>query len=666
MKSKWIYSLFVAFLLLSACRKEVPIDPLRRSRVDGLNKEAFVNRYRNPERCLALADSAVRYVHDSLPDYLDGELRARNNMAFAYFLTSDYTNANVALDHVDKLVALRHPAMRNGDIELVIAHLLRARLLQRNCQIADSYRLLYYIGRSGVLEDNSDNLLYNYAQTEYYITLLTLNFHYRNDKEDDVMTTVAEVEARRPSLRVDYAQDMALNYALAYGLQTAGESLRALDYCDQNFEILDRLQRTSLPGDTGSAFCLYNYANTLQMTALIHRHMPGPVSPDSVLSLYDEARRCFFDYGDPYQMLGGVTSTARYALLIGDTLKAHQVLNEWRSLKGTWTPFIAPKMEEGYFDILIRSGIARRPAENRLWYEHRCELQEYIARNEAEDFALQHSLDVAQGRSHWLTVFSLVLGGLLLVLLVLVALLWVAALRLRREKRQLQEANRRDVERIANVETCLSVMRHDISPFIGYLRSPNLPAELRSEVLEQLLRTFDNIKNWTSLSIPTGLAFKAGTFALQEVLEDVRCQVIRPAAGVSLRFEPTAVSLWGDRLLVTILLRNLVNNALQHTERGSVTVASGECRGENGARMVEITVRDTGAGMTEEQQESLFRADRTLAPGSEHGFGLILCRYIVKKHDDLTRRGCKLWVESRVGEGTTMHVLLAGEDKNEK
>jgi len=666
MKSKWIYSLFVAFLLLSACRKEVPIDPLRRSRVDGLNKEAFVNRYRNPERCLALADSAVRYVHDSLPDYLDGELRARNNMAFAYFLTSDYTNANAALDHVDKLVALRHPAMRNGDIELVIAHLLRARLLQRNCQIADSYRLLYYIGRSGVLEDNSDNLLYNYAQTEYYITLLTLNFHYRNDKEDDVMTTVAEVEARRPSLRVDYAQDMALNYALAYGLQTAGESLRALDYCDQNFEILDRLQRTSLPGDTGSAFCLYNYANTLQMTALIHRHMPGPVSPDSVLSLYDEARRCFFDYGDPYQMLGGVTSTARYALLIGDTLKAHQVLNEWRSLKGTWTPFIAPKMEEGYFDILIRSGIARRPAENRLWYEHRCELQEYIARNEAEDFALQHSLDVAQGRSHWLTVFSLVLGGLLLVLLVLVALLWVAALRLRREKRQLQEANRRDVERIANVETCLSVMRHDISPFIGYLRSPNLPAELRSEVLEQLLRTFDNIKNWTSLSIPTGLAFKAGTFALQEVLEDVRCQVIRPAAGVSLRFEPTAVSLWGDRLLVTILLRNLVNNALQHTERGSVTVASGECRGENGARMVEITVRDTGAGMTEEQQESLFRADRTLAPGSEHGFGLILCRYIVKKHDDLTRRGCKLWVESRVGEGTTMHVLLAGEDKNEK
>ena len=316
-------------------------------------------------------------------------------------------------------------------------------------------------------------------------------------------------------------------------------------------------------------------------------------------------------------------------------------------------------MEVGYFDLLIRSGIARRPAENRLWYEHRCELQDYIARNEKEDFALQTTLASAQSRSHTLTVFAFVLGGLLLVLLVLTALLWRNGLRLRREKRQLQEAKRRDVERIANVETCLSVMRHDISPFIGYLRNPNLPADLRSEVLEQLLRTFDNIKNWTSLSIPTGLAFNATAFPLQEVLDDVRRQVITPAGGVALRFLPTADRLWADRLLVTILLRNLVNNALQHTSAGSVEVLCAPFGDEPG--MVEIQVRDTGAGMTPEQQESLFRADRTLAPGSEHGFGLILCRYIVKKHDDNTRRGCKLWVESQLGQGTTMHVVLAGE-----
>lgn len=662
MKRRAIYIVTLLLIVVYGCGREQGVDPLRRSRVDGFNKDAFVNRYRDPQRCLNYSQQALNYIHDSLPDYVDGELRALNNMAFAYFLMSNYPEANQMLDRVERQVERGkrkegRGKIANGEIESVISNLLRARLLQRNCQIADSYRLLYDIGRSKILERNDDNILYNYAQTEYYITLLTLNFHYRNGKEQDVMSTIREVEQRREALKVDYAQDMALNYALAYGLQAAGESLKALDYCDQNYEILGRLSRMRVLGDTVSAFCLYNYANTLQMTASIRKSMPGTVSADSVLALYDEARRCFFDYGDPYQMLGGVTSTARYALLIGDTAFAHQVIREWQALRGTWTPFAAPKMELGYFDLLIRSNIAKTPAENRRWYEHRYEIQEYITRNEEEDFALQNSLSMAQRRSRLMTIFAIVLGALGVVLAVLAVLLWYNALRLRLEKRQLEEAKRRDVERIANVETCLSVMRHDVSPFIGYLRNPHLSTELRDEVLSQLLRTFDNIKNWTSLSIPTGLVFNASRFPLQEVFDDVSRQVIMPRKGVFLSFEPTEAMVWGDRLLVTILLRNLVNNALQHTEKGSVKVVETRpAASENEEDFVEIVVEDTGEGMSEEQRENLFRADR---PSGDHGFGLILCRYIVKKHDDNTRRGCRIWAESEEGRGTEMHVVLA-------
>ena len=641
---------FVAAILLAVgCRREAPVDPLKRSRVDGLNKEAFVNRYREPDSCIALSERALQYIQNSLPDYVDGQLRALNNKAFAYYQMSDHDNARQMVEYVDKTVALRAPGMRNGDIERVIAHLLEARLLQRSGRIADSYRLLYDIGRSRVLERNRDNLLYNYAQTEYYITMLVLNYHYRDGHEADVRTLLEEVEDRRVHLKVDYAQDMALNYALAYGWQSAGESNIALDYCDENFRLLDL---------GPSIFCPYHYANTLQMTAAALKSLPGSVPPDSVLALYDVAREVFFDYGDPYQMLGGTTSTARYALLIGDTLKAHEVLNEWRALKGTWKPFAAPKMEIGYFDILIRSRIAQTPDEDLRWYEHYAELQDHIKQSEKEDFALQQTLAAANRRSRWMTHTAMGFGVLALLLLALTVLLWRNALRLRREKRQLEEAKRRDVERIANVETCLSVMRHDVSPFIGYLRSPNLSSELRSEVLEQLLRTFDNIKNWTHLSIPSGLTFSTSDFPLQEVLDDVRSQVMRPRAGVELRFEPTQLHVWGDRLLTTIPLRNLVTNALQHTTEGSVVV-SGQCAVVGEQKFVDITVSDTGSGMTAEQQESLFRADREVQ--GEHGFGLILCRYIIKKHDDLTRRGCKLWVESEEGRGTTMHCRLAGK-----
>ncbi|MBR4505214.1 MAG: DUF5112 domain-containing protein [Bacteroidales bacterium] len=634
----------LAAMLFAGCQKQVPVDPLRRSVVDGLNKEAFVNRYRDPDSCIAVSERALRYIADSLPEYVDGELRARNNMAFAYYQMSDAAEASAMLDHVDKIVALRSPTMSNGDIEMVISQLIRARLLQRDCRIADSYRLLYHINHSGVLERSRGKLLYDYAQAEYYITMLVLNYHYRDGKDGDVRTLLSEIEEQRPRLKVDYAQDMALNYALAYGWQSAGESTKALDYCDDNFDILER------PG----AFCTYHYANTMQMMASALKGIPGPTSPDSVLDLYDAAREAFFEYGDPYQMLGGVTSTARYALLIGDTLKAHEVLSEWRSMRGTWKPFSAPKMEVGYFDVLIRSRLASKPDEVRTWYVHRAELQDYIARNEREDFALQQSLSTAQRRSRWMTYTAIGFGVLAVILLALTTLLWIAALRLRREKRQLEAAKRRDVERIANVETTLSVLRHDVSPFMGYLNSPDLTPELRDEVLQQLLRTFDNIKNWTSLSIPSGLAFNRGTFPLQEVFDEVQHQVLSPKAGVCLHFVSTPLQVTGDKLLLIILLRNLINNALQHTPSGSVTVAA-QADGE----MVDITVADTGSGMTAEQVEALFRADRTLPAGSEHGFGLILCRYIIKKHDDLTRRGCRIWAESEVGRGTTMHMRLS-------
>jgi hypothetical protein len=277
--------LAAAAMLAAGCRDRVGVDPLRRSRVDGLNRQAFLDRYREPDSCIALSERALRYLQDSLPDYVDGRLRALNNMAFAYYQMSDYGSAGLMLDQVEKTMGLRQKGMHNADIEWVIHNLLEARMKQRSGLIADSYRILYDIGRSHVLERNRGNMLYNYAQTEYYITMLVLNYHYRDGKEADVRTLIDEVERRRDRLQVDYAQDMALNYALAYGWQSAGESTTAIDYCYENFRLLD-LSPTS--------FCPYHFANTVQMLASALKSIPGSVPPDSVLALYDTARCVFF------------------------------------------------------------------------------------------------------------------------------------------------------------------------------------------------------------------------------------------------------------------------------------------------------------------------------------------------------------------------------------
>ena len=71
--------------------------------------------------------------------------------------------------------------------------------------------------------------------------------------------------------------------------------------------------------------------------------------------------------------------------------------------------------------------------------------------------------------------------------------------------------------------------------------------------------------------------------------------------------------------------------------------------------------------MDDETLENLFRADKKVQPlndpTADHGtgFGLILCKYIIKRHDDNTLRGCRIWAESEVGHGSTFHCLLAGE-----
>jgi K+-sensing histidine kinase KdpD len=217
------------------------------------------------------------------------------------------------------------------------------------------------------------------------------------------------------------------------------------------------------------------------------------------------------------------------------------------------------------------------------------------------------------------------------------------------------------------------------------------------------LRTFANIKNWTSLSIPSGLQFRAEYFPFDDVAAAVAAQCLNPHPdAVRVVVQSSGITLWGDRLLVEILLRNLVSNALQHTPQGTVTLAAEVSPDDS--RFSHISVSDTGTGMDPDTLETLFRPDKPLpnavpsAPAANdrdshsspnlgevaqraggvcqnpsetqtentgHGFGLILCRYIVKLHDDNTIRGCRIWAESPnpaatgpLNPGTVMHLCL--------
>ncbi len=136
-------------------------------------------------------------------------------------------------------------------------------------------------------------------------------------------------------------------------------------------------------------------------------------------------------------------------------------------------------------------------------------------------------------------------------------------------------------------------------------------------------------------------------------------RTFRPVAahrglGLSFALEPDCpVSLVTDPLRLEQILRNLLSNALKFTERGEVSLRAG-LRGEG---QVALEVRDTGIGISPEQQELIFEAFRQ-ADGSTQrkyggsGLGLTISRELAR------RLGGEITVDSEPGKGSTFTLLL--------
>ena len=133
--------------------------------------------------------------------------------------------------------------------------------------------------------------------------------------------------------------------------------------------------------------------------------------------------------------------------------------------------------------------------------------------------------------------------------------------------------------------------------------------------------------------------------------------------GVSLNFEPgegmPMITL--DRNQMQSVLLNIIINALDATDPGgSITVTSGigvstSHPGRNG---IEILCTDTGCGISPENLNRLFDPFFTTKDvGHGTGLGLSVSYGIVERH------GGSIWVQSKVGKGSTFKVWLPVEEQ---
>ena len=105
----------------------------------------------------------------------------------------------------------------------------------------------------------------------------------------------------------------------------------------------------------------------------------------------------------------------------------------------------------------------------------------------------------------------------------------------------------------------------------------------------------------------------------------------------------------GDSFLLGQVLHSLLANAVEAIERGGTIEIAGATRPAQ--RQVELTIRDSGPGMTQDQLTRVFTPFYTTKPKGL-GVGLALAKRIVE------RFGGRIRIDSAPGRGTSVRLSM--------
>jgi two-component system sensor histidine kinase/response regulator len=175
----------------------------------------------------------------------------------------------------------------------------------------------------------------------------------------------------------------------------------------------------------------------------------------------------------------------------------------------------------------------------------------------------------------------------------------------------------------------------DADEFIGFA----VDGAARMQTLIQDLLAYSRLST-------RGQSFTAtdATAACDAALRNLRGALAETKGVVSVEPLPTVLA---DSTQLTQLLQNLIGNAIKYCDHRTpkITVAARR----DGDQAV-FSVNDNGIGIEPQYFDRIFQMFQRLHTRDSYsgtGIGLALCRKIVERH------GGRIWVESRLGEGST-------------
>jgi two-component system, OmpR family, sensor histidine kinase SenX3 len=142
-----------------------------------------------------------------------------------------------------------------------------------------------------------------------------------------------------------------------------------------------------------------------------------------------------------------------------------------------------------------------------------------------------------------------------------------------------------------------------------------------------------------------------------------RNQVIAEAKNISIEVDaPSGIIVYGDHEMLTMAVKNLIENAILYSEPGS-SVGIG-LRAVEG--IAEIAVTDHGVGIAPEDQERIFERFYRVDPSRSRetggtGLGLSIVKHVAMNH----RGEIKLFSQPGLGSTFTLRLPLAETEINE-
>jgi two-component system sensor histidine kinase/response regulator len=225
------------------------------------------------------------------------------------------------------------------------------------------------------------------------------------------------------------------------------------------------------------------------------------------------------------------------------------------------------------------------------------------------------------------------------------------------------------LERVNEEKTKLfSVVSHDLRAPIdsirGFLELVNEglltkeeTAQIHAELLDQTRYTSElllNLLYWSKTQMQ-GITVHLVSVQAREIVEEITGGKLSRAARKGIKITHSInprIEVIGDKDMLRIILRNLVNNAIKFTRPGGEIIIRAVIKEGNG----EISVQDTGIGIPRERQDEIFQVRSGSTYGTENekgiGLGLMLCKEFMEYQHG------RIWFETTEGKGSTFYISL--------